>query len=690
MRKILIYKYLYIIFIYNVLNIFSCSSSSQLKQSQLQYRNCSHLIAQKDSTIHLELQKSRELSARLDKTEKVLASIYLQYGQNLPRKLNESGESSNLNALILEENLDLKTKNLQLSKTIDSLSQVKKNTIYVDSPSESIKNSKKTKNQVDQQNYISQLEKNLQTEQTKNSRYQKELNAYSLRLEIIDNERLKEVREIKSKLNTAGLISDSLLRLVRLNEARISELNQNQIPKEHEKLSPKDIKLKDELKQVELDLNETRNNLKIVNKENEKLNQKISELNKTQAKNQEQIRFNEELITSLNNKLQNSLDRQDTNKDLNNKINDLTKLNHQLSNLLSSSKSENEELIKQQNIANELIKKLAQEKNIMNSKLTNKYDSSRNQLINENIRLKQLAIHNSNEIKKLETITIDQEKKLINLSEQINGLSISGNKSKKSTSRLEDSLLLKNQNIIELKNQIEKLKNFYESSILKLQDSLEASSLNMKDISTTEQDPNIENNQIKSKLISNIEPSGEPQNEISTAIQNQIVPLHDEPKVESRSSKPNEVVVESTINHSKNNKSEINTEIVIKLEKLRTEIACPGLTVRKEDGYAIIAIPQSYVFLNTTLALKEEGSKFVMKVFNILNGSKKYQIDIIAYSEPETLTEDFRLNRTRTISKLFKALGTPQLNLNTGSRVYAPNVDSDQFKEGIELIIRNL
>ncbi|NOT38429.1 MAG: hypothetical protein HOP11_13740, partial [Saprospiraceae bacterium] len=300
----------------------------------------------------------------------------------------------------------------------------------------------------------------------------------------------------------------------------------------------------------------------------------------------------------------------------------------------------------------------------------------------------------------------DLDKTLESQNNQILELSkkASKSKSKNKKQNLTDSLIIKNSRILELETELSTANSTLNSFKSSKEESLKKSEQVVLEVNSRNDSIRKENANLVQQVIllnaknqelisaSNTKTGKTKKNTVSTK------PISETETIAITGKDPKKDINQAETNNTANSEekilyakpSAITDETIIKIQKIISENEWPGMSVRKEDNSAVIVVPQTFVFLNETLALNEEGSRLIMRILNALNNIKQNDIDIVVYSESGTFTDEFNLNRARTISKLFKALGAPANNLNTGSRLYVPEEDVNNFKEGVELIIRPL
>ncbi|MEP7196181.1 MAG: hypothetical protein ABI851_06645 [Saprospiraceae bacterium] len=680
-------------------------SNKKIDELNLKLLSCHKL----DSSRSNESKKQELLKTQLDKTEKVLAQIYLQYANNTPRQINETGQY-NLNGEIAEENILLKKQIQNQTLALDSLKTqlTKNNVIENQNPILEVKPkvTKKTKTEStpdNQNNLILQLQNNLQVEREKNKQLEKSLSAYSLKLEIMDNERLNEVKGLKNSIAANKQTIDSFQRGLSSRDIEITQLYKEKKEYVNLELTTKEIKTKDILKNKDLELeashkeldNEKNNNTKLIS-ENNLLKTKNSN---SETKIKELDKSNSELSTELKSKKEEILNLQDKNK-----IQYLSELEKNKSELAQMHKDNLEldsKLIQKDKAIAELEKgniELKQEK--VNLKL--EYKNLENKFNESNKNPSQVKV-----IADLRSKNTELNETIEKQNDQIFELSKKASKTNSKILNKEylDSLSKKDNQILELSQKLVTIKNSSSQETKKLRDSILVIESKNKKLASKIEELNSKNSNLNTQILaannsSEIKNKSIKENKISEtnnsnpskSLEVQTTNEKDKVAVNSKANKSQAKKTEPTI--SKTNKEvgfdEIKPETVSKIQKVLSEFEWPGMSIRNEKNQAIIVIPQNQVFNNETLALSNDGSQLLIKLFSQLNKIKSLQLDIIAYSNSNDKTEEFNLNRAKTISKLFKTLGISSESLNTGSRLYLKNIDVQNFSEGIEMIIRTL
>ncbi|MCC6815191.1 MAG: hypothetical protein IT267_02125 [Saprospiraceae bacterium] len=642
---ILIIRYLYFSTGLIFLVFSSCKSSKQLAEKSEENNRLKLMVAAckiKDSLYSTELNTNRFLRDQLDKTETVLAKIYLQYSTQIPRHL-ENIENYKLNSVVAEENLNLQIQLAQKVKEIDSLNLIKS---YVP-PVENVSN-KKSKNNFDQQFYIHQLEKNLKTENLKNQQLLKDLNSYSLRLEIIDNERLKEVKSIQSQLEKARFTKDSLVLELANNEKKLDSLKSTVLTSNNSNRNS-DNQYKEKINKYEKELTLLDSIANLKNLDLIRIQDSLVQISN----------FNTTLLQEVNTLKNESSDLRSSNDLLKNE-------NHQL--------SESKKLILEENI------QLAKE---INSKKSNPFVNPIDSVELANLSGKIQELESENKHQK-HTIQIQNEQ-ILELSKKASKINTTKSKDEKI---LQDSIDKKQNEIVQLNHEIKSISNKLTNENNLLKDKLRKTDSSLIETHKVKAQMSNEIQSLKNQLASVAIQSNHQQNKHESPSNSTSLNTStnkSDPKIANPKTEYSKLSVVDSIKALS-----IEDETILRLQKIFKENNWNDILIRKEEGNAILLIPQSLIYFNDTYALNEIGSKLILKIFNTLNGIKKYEIDIIGFSEPERFSDEFRKNRATTIQKLFKVFGAPLINLNTDSRNYNQIEYQPAFKDGIELIVKRL
>lgn len=684
--------------------IWACVPSSRLKTANQQIQTLqsgnkrSHEL---DSLLKVEQNKNIQLTTQLDKTERVLAAIYTQFSGNIPKKVS-GAESEGIKAEIVQQNVELHNTIKELNGKIDSLLETKNK---ITPPELNItpvkgdkKNSESAKTIETLKRYIQTLEANYNSEFEKNKQLNKSLNSYSLKLEIMDNERIKEIQDIQKSMSVQMLELDSLRKLTSTQTGIIA------------KLESKANKLKDsELKEP----NKSKNDLREI----DNLNTKIAELQKKLNKAQVTIDSSFQIIENLTSEkidsksqLKSSQDSTITQKieikELQIKIDSLIRLNKNIvsQNLNDDIKKRLEsnvgELQKNNNQLNEEIASLKNKNEILLlrmqelEQLKDKNGKKEKSLV-DSIKINQLMAQNSDlskDISKLnekisilesEISTNSDEKKSLNtqinlLNESVNDknkqiLALSKKASKSEPNKkieiLQDSLIRKENKIVDLMDQIGQHKNLYEQQIKNYEKEIQQREDKIKILENIKSSAPAENNLNDSniKVLSN-KSDGKSLNEeeINTRENQKISNAHNEAKKKTSSQK----------NYD---------PLISKLESILKPYHMACASISKNEKGILIIIPQKEIYLDNTLALNDQGATLISKINAALIPWKIKHIEILGNLTLIGNTPEFAQNRAQTIGKLMIALGSNASTINYSTKAFQADLGSEKCTESIEL-----
>ncbi|MEO6189067.1 MAG: hypothetical protein ABIP47_00480 [Saprospiraceae bacterium] len=697
-----------------------------------------------DSLAKLERFKIKELETQLDKTERVLAKIYLQYANNPPKKVTVS-EDQRLNATIAEANIELQYSISNLQHQMDSLKSIPTNTIMPNDYDTYLNNktikSKKQNSDLQKQfdiqsQYLQQLEIKYSIEKENNAQLKKTLNGYSLKLELMDNEKNKSISEIQKTLQIKSTENDSLVKtiLTQKNELEQIKLNENLSKKIVNNDSKKTLKEKEKIAQLTTELESSKNKNKELISSQEKQNEELYKLKKTVSEKDEAIRLIQMSNNSLKNDLlikSNDIKELSENKSKSSNsvksaqiiVDELNKKNELLENQLSTLKTKqtqlendnkkNESLVSTLQVKNdEFIKTnelLENQLNTLKTKQTQlEADNKKNESLVSTLQVKNDELIKKNELQENQLNTL--KTKQIHLDDDYKK-----NESLVSTLQVQNNEFIKkidnqNQQILELRKEASKSSNKINKS--EYQDSLVVKNnrINELQLRFTEFQQQTQNNEVELKnKISDLETKlnvlntkNEKLTKSNAELQKSLIPIayndtlkNTKPEVVYKKStleknKPKTTANIPSINKTENSRSSstLKDGLFLKLQKTISDIHQPGMLVVKEDQYVIIVLPQSYLYLSETAALTPEGASLIQKISNIIQPIKSKQLDIIAFNDKNQISDEFNLNRANTIGKLLVVFGTPATTLNYGSRSYQEGVDVKNYKKGMEILIK--
>lgn len=653
----------------------ACVSTSRYKKAQdsiekLRLQN--QLLSKNDSLQKNEDLNLKEISKQLDKTERVLAQIYLQYSNNTPRKLL-SGDTMNLNAAVAEENLLLALDKERLEKEIDSLMRLMATPTTADNPTNISTNKKSTtelqKTLEYQNKYIGTLQSKYNKEVEKNSQLSKTLNGFTLKLEIMDNERIKQVSELTQLIKAYKKNIDSLNTIVAQQNSSLVKYA-NIEAEQKKKVSERDLAdlntLKDKLnreseltKKLQTELSELNNTLKDKNSKINQLEEKANSNSKLVSDNQK--------IKSENTQLKNQISKLEL--DQTNIVNENNKLKSQQK--LNDNSTYKELRANLENATSEILdyKNKIELLNIENSKFKSQISTTNKEIEDLNSKISELNKNAEN-----------QANQILELSK----LASQSNSSIKHQS-LSDSLVAKNQKIQELNAQILALKD--KSVQEKINNTRLIENLNdttqllrqrifqqFKEISELKE----KINQIISKEQDYANKPGVKTRNNVDSIRNTLPP--------TKPAKSSSVPIEN--NKVKSSEITGQTEVFKKFQNLILNLKCPGASVNIENQNILVHLPQQYMFFEESSALSTQGADLINKLSSLLRNTKYKSLDLIAFSKIQTSEHDELVNRrTLTIGKLLNAYGIPPTKLNYGLRLHNETIDQKEFSEGIELLL---
>ncbi len=653
----------------------ACVSTSRYKKAQdsiekLRLQN--QLLSKNDSLQKNEDLKLKEISKQLDKTERVLAQIYLQYSNNTPRKLL-SGDTMNLNAAVAEENLLLALDKERLEKEIDSLMRLMATPTTADNPTNISTNKKSTtelqKTLEYQNKYIGTLQSKYNKEVEKNSQLSKTLNGFTLKLEIMDNERIKQVSELTQLIKAHKKNIDSLNTIVAQQNSSLVKYA-NIEAEQKKKVSERDLAdlntLKDKLnreleltKKLQTELSELNNTLKDKNSKVNQLEEKANSNSKLVSDNQK--------IKSENTQLKNQISKLEL--DQTNIVNENNKLKSQQK--LNDNSTYKELRANLENATSEILdyKNKIELLNIENSKFKSQISTTNKEIEDLNSKISELNKNAEN-----------QANQILELSK----LASQSNSSIKHQS-LSDSLVAKNQKIQELNAQILALKD--KSVQEKINNTRLIENLNdtaqllrqrifqqFKEISELKEKINQINSQEQDYAN---KPGVKTRNNVDS-IRNTLPP--------TKPAKSSSVPIEN--NKVKSSEITGQTEVFKKFQNLILNLKCPGASVNIENQNILVHLPQQYMFFEESSALSTQGADLINKLSSLLRNTKYKSLDLIAFSKIQTAEHDELVNRrTLTIGKLLNAYGIPPTKLNYGLRLHNETIDQKEFSEGIELLL---
>lgn len=653
----------------------SCSSgkirSANLRIASLEneIQKCRNL----DSLRKAESAEKIRISRQLDKTERVLAQLYLQIPGSATKNLKEN-TSQTLNADIAQQNIMLANDTTRLRRENDSLrNQIVKSTEITVTAANTKSKVIGTKTFESQKKYIEQLEANNKAETDKNNQLQRSLNAYSLKLEIMDNEHIHAINHARQE-NARKI--DSLEHLVADLNLANEQYRTSLVALKEKPMPIKDDKKaqKEEVKKLNLLVDRSREENKLLSESNKQLTDQINALK----------RENE----GLNNQIQKlTHESEEIRKNVTLDSNDYAKKVSAIEQTLKLNQLRIQDLEKSSQAAQSENKSLHEQINILNNNAA-EIQKNNQEKANYDVRIKE-------EISKLKECNMTSEKKLLNLQEEKKELmtrieelnqviarqqeqildiskKASKNKNADNVIFLNDSLRNRNAIINVLQKQIDSAKQANTDKLASYQTLL---------LSKDQQISALELQ--KSTLKSDV---SELKTRIAVLEQDRIVANQDNEKPARKqinNDKKPLPVKDKTVPVMKDDR------LFARVRDLISEITWPGMSVVKSEKSIILTVPQSAMFLSGTSALTSGGAILIQKLSNITQPFGSKNIDIISFSDPGQQSEELNLKRSNTIGKLLIAYGLPSTALNYGTRNYQPEADTKIFSQGTEIIIRN-
>ncbi|HMW38873.1 MAG: hypothetical protein K1X68_00205 [Saprospiraceae bacterium] len=656
-----------------ILLLGSCSSgkirSANLRIASLEneVQKCRNL----DSLRKVEAAEKLHISRQLDKTERVLAQLYLQLPGLSPKNLKES-TSQNLNADIAQQNIMLVIDTTRLRRENDSLrKQIEKSTETTVVSSNTKTKVTGTKSFDSQKKYIEQLEASNKAETDKNNQLQRSLNAYSLKLEIMDNERIHAINNARQE---NARKTDSLEHVIADLQLANEQYRTSLVALKDKPTPVKDDKKsqKEEVKRLNLLLDRMRDENKLLSESNKQLSTQSNQLKReneglnnkiqTLTHESEEIRKNVLLDSNTNTQKVSALEQ-------------TLKLNQlrikELENCTLSTQSEN--------------KTLREQINLLNSKAT-EYEKNNQAKENHEVQLKEeiSKLREQNILTENKIQTLSEQKKelmsrieeqnqvIVRQQEQILDLSkkASKNKNTDNLTLIIDSLRNKNAMINQLQKQIDSIRQInteksssYQTLLLAKDQQISALELQK---STLEANVNALNK--RNAVLEQDRIAANPDNQKTSK------------KEVEKEKKPSPAKDKTASNLT-------DERLLTRVRELISEVKWPGITAVKTEKKIILTVPQSAMFLNETSALTSGGATLIQKLSNITHPLGSRKIDIISFSDPGQEEDELNLKRSNTIGKLMIAYGLPAASLNFGTRSYHSETDTKLFSKGTEIII---
>lgn len=657
-----------------ILLLGSCSSgkirSANLRIASLEneVQKCRSL----DSLRKAEAAEKLHISRQLDKTERVLAQLYLQLPGLSPKNLKDN-TNQNLNADIAQQNMMLVLDTTRLRRENDSLrKQIEKSTETNVVSSNTKTKVTGTKSFDSQKKYIEQLEATNKAETEKNNQLQRSLNAYSLKLEIMDNERIHEINHARQE---NARKTDSLQHII-ADLQLVNEQYRTSLVTLKDKPTPvKDDKKaqKEEVKKLNLLLDRMRDENKMLSESNQQLTTQSNQLkreneglnNKIQTLTHESEEIRKNVILDSNTYSEKAIALDQTLK-----LNQLRM--KELENSTLSTQSENKTLREQINLLNNKASEYEKNNQVKeNREVQLKEEISK--LKEQNVLTENKLQTLSEEKKELMTRIEEQNQVIVRQQEQMLDLSkkASKNKNADNLTIIIDSLRNRNTIINQLQKQIDSVRQINTEKSASYQTLLLAKD---QQISTLELQ--------KSRLEANV---NELNKRNAVLEQDRIAANPDNQKT---SKKEVEKEKKQLPEKDKTTSNLTDDRLFTRVRELISEVKWPGIAVVKTEKKITLTVPQSAMFLNETPALTSGGATLIQKLSNITHPFGSRKIDIISFSDPGQEEDELNLKRSNTIGKLMIAYGLPAAALNYGTRSYHSEIDSKIFSKGTEIIIR--
>ena len=529
-----------------------------------------------------------------------------------------------------------------------------------------------TKSFDSQKKYIEQLEATNKAETDKNNQLQRSLNAYSLKLEIMDNERIHEINHARQE---NARKTDSLQHIIADLQLANEQYRTSLVTLKDKPTPVKDDKKaqKEEVKKLNLLLDRMRDENKMLSESNQQLTTQSNQLkreneglnNKIQTLTHESEEIRKNVILDSNTYSEKAIALDQTLK-----LNQLRM--KELENSTLSTQSENKTLREQINLLNNKASEYEKNNQVKeNREVQLKEEISK--LKEQNVLTENKLQTLSEEKKELMTRIEEQNQVIVRQQEQMLDLSkkASKNKNADNLTIIIDSLRNRNAIINQLQKQIDSVRQINTEKSASYQTLLLAKD---QQISTLELQ--------KSRLEANV---NELNKRNAVLEQDRIAANPDNQKT---SKKEVEKEKKQLPEKDKTTSNLTDDRLFTRVRELISEVKWPGIAVVKTEKKITLTVPQSAMFLNETPALTSGGATLIQKLSNITHPFGSRKIDIISFSDPGQEEDELNLKRSNTIGKLMIAYGLPAAALNYGTRSYHSEIDSKIFSKGTEIIIR--